>query len=58
MSAVLKFLWLNEEQLGFDPTIVTAEDKRYIEIKQGTERLVINKVIKRVPCVAGRATTC
>jgi hypothetical protein len=58
VSAVLGFLWLNEEQLGFDPTIVTAGDKRYIEIKQGTERLVIDKVIKRVPCVAGRATTC
>jgi len=60
VSAVLGFLWLNEEQLGFDPTIITAGDKRYIEIKRDsrTERLVINKVMKRVPCVAGRATTC
>jgi hypothetical protein len=60
VSAVLGFLWLNEEQLGFDPTIITAGGKRYIEIERNnrTERLVIDKVIKRVPCVAGRATTC
>ncbi|PVH98640.1 hypothetical protein DM02DRAFT_681826 [Periconia macrospinosa] len=60
VSAVLGFLLLNEEQLGFDPTVITAGDKRYIEIERNnhTERLVIDKVVKRVPCVAGRATTC
>jgi hypothetical protein len=60
VSAVLGFLWMNEKQLGFDPTIITAGDKRYIEIERDnhTERLVIDKVVKRVPCVAGRATTC
>lgn len=60
VSAVLGFLWLNEEQLGFDPTIITAGDKRYIEIERDNhaERLIIDKVMKRVPCVAGRATTC
>jgi hypothetical protein len=60
VSAVLGFLWLNEEQLGFDPTIITAGGKRYIEIERNNrkERLVLDKVIKRVPCVAGRATTC
>ncbi|KAF1970865.1 hypothetical protein BU23DRAFT_510832 [Bimuria novae-zelandiae CBS 107.79] len=60
VSAVLGFLWLNEEQLGFDPTIITAGDKRYIEIERDshTERLIIDDVVKRVPCVAGRATTC
>jgi hypothetical protein len=60
VSAVLGFLWLNEEQLGFDPTIITAGGKRYIEIERNnrTERLVLDKVIKRVSCVAGRATTC
>jgi hypothetical protein len=57
---VLGFLWLNEEQLGFDPTIITAGGKRYIEIERDdrTERLILDKVIKRVPYVAGRATTC
>ncbi|PZD30685.1 hypothetical protein A1F97_10045 [Pyrenophora tritici-repentis] len=60
VSAVLGFLWMNEEQLGFDPTIITVGDKRYIEIERenGKERLVIDSLIKRVPCVAGRATTC
>jgi hypothetical protein len=60
VSAVLGFLWMNEEQLGFDPTIITVGDKRYIEVERenGKERLVIDKLIKRVPCVAGRATTC
>ncbi|KAF2844618.1 hypothetical protein T440DRAFT_523364 [Plenodomus tracheiphilus IPT5] len=60
VSAVLGFLWLNEEQLGFDPTIFSAGDTRYIEIKRDgrTERLILDKVIKRVACVAGRATTC
>jgi hypothetical protein len=51
---------MNDEQLGFDPTIITVGDKRYIEIERdnGQERLIIDRVIKRVPCVAGRATTC
>ncbi|KAF1831020.1 hypothetical protein BDW02DRAFT_506215 [Decorospora gaudefroyi] len=60
VSAMLRFLWINDEQLRFDPTIITVGDKRYIEIERGNgkERLVIDRVIKRVPCVAGRATTC
>ncbi|KAF1934957.1 hypothetical protein EJ02DRAFT_487765 [Clathrospora elynae] len=60
VSAMLGFLWMNKEQLGFDPTITTVGDKRYIEIEQekGKERLVIDRLIRRVPCVAGRATTC
>jgi hypothetical protein len=60
VSVMLEFLWMNKAQLGFDPTIITTGDKRYIEIERdnGKERLVIDRVIKRVPCVAGRATTC
>ncbi|KAA8627046.1 hypothetical protein PtrSN002B_011649 [Pyrenophora tritici-repentis] len=51
---------MNEEQLGFNPTIITDGDKRYIKIERENrkERLVINSLIKRVPYVAGRATTC
>lgn len=58
--AVLGFLWLNEEQLGFDPSIITAGDSRYIEIERNNrrERLIIDEVMKRAPCIAGRATTC
>ncbi|KAI0571353.1 hypothetical protein Alg130_10914 [Pyrenophora tritici-repentis] len=49
VSAMLGFLWINEEQRGFDPTIVTVGDKRYIEIKRenGKECLVINRLIER-----------
>ncbi|KAH8733202.1 hypothetical protein GQ44DRAFT_669076 [Phaeosphaeriaceae sp. PMI808] len=60
ISIILGFLWMNDEQLGFDPTIITVGDKRYIEIERdnGKERLVIDRVIRRARCVAGRATTC
>ena len=60
VSAVLGFLWMNKKQLGFDPTISTADGIRYIEIERNhqKERLVIDKVMKRASCVAGRATTC
>lgn len=60
VSIVLGFLLMNQEQLGFDPTIVTHGTKRYITIEKdgGVERLVIDEVIGRARCVAGRATTC
>jgi hypothetical protein len=60
VSAVLGFLYMDERQLGFDPTIITTNNSRYIEIERNNrkERLIIDKVIKRAPCVAGRATTC
>ncbi|KAI1144702.1 hypothetical protein F4825DRAFT_477323 [Nemania diffusa] len=59
VSAILGFLWMNEAQLGFDPTIMS-DGKRYIEIDRNgrRERLVIDAVIRRTPCIAGRATTC
>ncbi|KAH8708597.1 hypothetical protein GQ44DRAFT_743041 [Phaeosphaeriaceae sp. PMI808] len=46
--------------LGFDPTIITKEGKRYIKIEQNgyTERLIIDEIMKRLPCITGRATTC
>lgn len=51
---------MSEEQLGFDPTIFESKGKRYIEvIRNGRqERLVLRELIKRAPCVAGRAKTC
>jgi hypothetical protein len=51
---------MNEEQLGFDPTILMSEGKRYVEIMRNgeKERLIIDELMKRAPCVAGRATTC
>ncbi|KAK0621805.1 serine/threonine-protein kinase Sgk2 [Bombardia bombarda] len=60
VSTVLGFLWMSEEELGFDPTIMTANDKRFIEIERdgSTERLIIDEVMQRARCIAGRATTC
>ncbi|KAH7011997.1 hypothetical protein B0J12DRAFT_778670, partial [Macrophomina phaseolina] len=60
VSVVLGYLRMDEEQLGFDPTILKSDSNRYIEIVRNgqTERLIIDKLIKRTPCVAGRATTC
>ncbi|MCJ1341948.1 hypothetical protein MMC31_000126 [Peltigera leucophlebia] len=34
VSAMLGFSWMNEEQLGFDPTILKAKGRRYIEIER------------------------
>src|SRR5271168_841157 len=60
VSTILGFLWMNEEELGFDPTIMTANDQWFIEIGRNglTERLIIDEVMKRARCIAGRATTC
>ncbi|KAF5131576.1 hypothetical protein E5D57_007931 [Metarhizium anisopliae] len=60
VATILGFLRMNEEMLGFDPTIVTTSGQKYIEIERNgqTECLIIDEVIKRAPCIAGRATTC
>jgi hypothetical protein len=58
-SAVLGYLSMNEEQLGFDPTVLMSEGKRYVEIIRidQKERLIIDELMKRAPCVVGQATT-
>ncbi|EXA28664.1 hypothetical protein FOVG_19742 [Fusarium oxysporum f. sp. pisi HDV247] len=60
VTTILGFLWMNEDGLGFDPTIITSDAERYIEIERDgqTQRLIIDEVMKRAPCIAGRATTC
>ncbi|KAJ5215200.1 FunK1 protein kinase [Penicillium hispanicum] len=60
VSMVLGFLWMNEDGLGFDPTIIVSGKERYIEIERNgrIERLIIDEVMKHAPCIAGRATTC
>ncbi|KAJ5215349.1 uncharacterized protein N7498_001756 [Penicillium cinerascens] len=57
---ILGFLWMSEEQCGFDPTIITRDGERFIEIERNgqTERLVLESLMSRAPCIAGRATTC
>lgn len=60
VSTILGFLWMSEEECGFDPTIITKDGLRFIEIEQNghAERVVLEKLMKRAPCIAGRATTC
>ena len=51
VSTVLGFLWMDEEELGFDPTIITANGERFIEIKRNgstkPERIIIDGVMQR-----------
>ncbi|KAH7109238.1 hypothetical protein B0J13DRAFT_663847 [Dactylonectria estremocensis] len=51
---------MNEDEAGFDPTIITSGGERYIETERDgqTENLIIDEAMKRAPCIAGRATTC
>ncbi|KJZ70776.1 hypothetical protein HIM_09826 [Hirsutella minnesotensis 3608] len=60
VTTILGFLRMNEELLGFDPTIITSNGEQYIEIDRDGEvsRLIIDKVMKRASCIVGRATTC
>lgn len=60
ISAVLGFLMMNNEQLGYDPTIVKSGTQRYIKVHRDgqTERLILDQLIFRQPCIVGRATTC
>ncbi|KAI8710629.1 Pkinase-fungal domain-containing protein [Fusarium sp. LHS14.1] len=60
VSTILGFLWMNEEQLGFDPTTMTANGERFIEVNRNgsTEHIIIDKKMQRAPCIAGRATAC
>ncbi|KAF7877418.1 hypothetical protein EAF04_001095 [Stromatinia cepivora] len=60
VSTILGFLWMNEEELGFDSTIKTDNNQRFIEIERENrkERLIIDELMIRACCIAGRATTC
>jgi hypothetical protein len=60
VSTILGFLKMSCEQLGYDPSILCIGGKKYVDIQRDgqTERLVIDGLMKRAPCVAGRATTC
>lgn len=60
VSTIISFLWMNTEDLGFDPTIIQSENQLYLEVRQGTktERLVLDRLIRPAHCIAGRATIC
>ncbi|KAI9785550.1 MAG: hypothetical protein M1839_009291 [Geoglossum umbratile] len=59
VSVFLGCLWMSEEELGFDPTILE-DNGRYTHIWRNghTERLWLEGLMKRQRSVAGRATTC
>ncbi|KAF2452571.1 hypothetical protein BDY21DRAFT_382745 [Lineolata rhizophorae] len=59
ISVVLGYLWMSEEELGFDPT-VGEDDGRYICIRRNgqMERIWLEALVKRQRSVAGRATRC
>lgn len=53
---ILGFLWMDEEQLGFDPTIISENNTRYVEIKRNglKERIIIEERLQRARCIVGR----
>ncbi|KAK7398159.1 hypothetical protein QQX98_012466 [Neonectria punicea] len=57
---ILGFFWMSEEELGFDPTIRTTNYEKFIEIERNgsKQRVIIDGVMLRARCIAGRATTC
>jgi len=52
---MLGFLWINEEQLRFDPTILILDGKWYIEIVRNdqTKCFIFDKFIKQARYIAG-----
>lgn len=59
VSVVLGYLWMSEEELGYDSTIAGG-GRRYtsIQLDGRIERLCLADLIKRQRSVAGRATRC
>ncbi|KAG5934139.1 hypothetical protein E4U60_004056 [Claviceps pazoutovae] len=69
VKVILGFLWMSEEDLGFDSSIkrpdltVKGADgkKQYIEMEQqgGSKKcIILDQAMSRKPCIIGRATTC
>jgi Fungal protein kinase len=59
VSAILGYLWMSEEELGFGMTTLD-DGGRYTQIQRGgrMECLGLKELIKRQRFVPGRATTC
>ncbi|KUI73954.1 hypothetical protein VM1G_09464 [Cytospora mali] len=57
---ILGFIWASDTELGFDPTILTVDGQRFIQIERNnqTEHLILDRVIRCSSCIAGRATIC
>ncbi|KAK1465245.1 hypothetical protein CTAM01_17061 [Colletotrichum tamarilloi] len=52
--------WMDEEDLGFELTVMVSDKDRFIKIPRNgsTDQIAIDGVILRARCVAGRAVTC
>jgi hypothetical protein len=59
IMVILGILWMSEEELGFDPTIMEG-DGRYMQIRRngGMERIQLEARMRHQRSLAGRATTC
>jgi len=57
---MLGYSLMNDEQLGFDPTIQQSNGKRYLKITRNNkiERLILTEDIKKQAVIVSRATTC
>ena len=57
---MLGYYLMNDEQLGFDPTIRSVDGKRWIDITRHgkTERLFIEEDVRNHAAIVGRATRC
>ena len=61
VKTLLSFLWMNNEQLGFDSDLMEVNGKRFLKINRDgkEERLIITETLRaHAACIAGRATTC
>ena len=61
VKTLLSFLWMNDEQLGFDPDLMGVDGQRFVKINRDgkEERLIITETLRdHAACIAGRATTC
>ncbi|KAL9097357.1 MAG: hypothetical protein Q9163_006361 [Psora crenata] len=61
VKTLFSFLWMNNEQLGFDPDLMEVDGQRFVKVNRDgkEERLIITEILKgHTACIAGRATTC
>ncbi|PKY05935.1 hypothetical protein P168DRAFT_250930 [Aspergillus campestris IBT 28561] len=61
VMSMLAFLRMNNEELGYDPSIISTSDgTRFIEITRDgqPERLFLDGLMRGASCIVGRATTC
>ncbi|KAG6022452.1 hypothetical protein E4U19_005016 [Claviceps sp. Clav32 group G5] len=60
IKVMLGFLWMSEEDVGFDSSIEGSEDTRHLTIeKNGSKKcIILDEERRRMPCIVGRGTTC